>query len=101
MRPQVLRRTAKLARLEAALLVSDAALCCDGSLRSRLADATEARTLINRLNAAYEAAGTPFRLNGSPPAIGCSRSRNSPSGSASSTSARPSSRNRPLRRSRR
>lgn len=59
----VLRRTAKLARLEAALLVSDAALSPRRLAQvATLADATEARTLINRLNAAYEAAGTPFRV---------------------------------------
>ena len=58
-----LRRTAKLARLEAALLVSDAALSPRRLAQvAALADATEARTLINRLNAAYETAGTPFRV---------------------------------------
>ena len=60
---RALRRTAKLARLEAALLVSDAALSPRRLAQvTALADATEARTLINRLNAAYEAAGTPFRV---------------------------------------
>jgi segregation and condensation protein B len=58
-----LRRTAKLARLEAVLLVADSPLSPRRlALLATLADATEARTLINRLNAAYEAAGTPFRI---------------------------------------
>lgn len=57
------RRTVKLARLEAVLLVTDAALSPRRLAQlATLADATEARTLINRLNAAYEAAGTPFRV---------------------------------------
>lgn len=57
------RRTAKLARLEAVLLVTDAALSPRRLAQlATLADATEARTLINRLNAAYESAGTPFRV---------------------------------------
>ena len=52
-----------MARLEAVLLVADSPL----SPRRRaqwatLADATEARTLIARLNAAYEQSGTPFRV---------------------------------------
>ena len=58
-----LRRTPKMARVEAVLLV------CGDSLSPRklaqfatLADPTEARTLVNRLNEAYDLAGTPFRI---------------------------------------
>lgn len=57
------RRSGKLARLEAVLLVADAALSPRKLAQfALLADATEARTLVGRLNAAYEAAGTPFRV---------------------------------------
>ncbi|MGQ0636101.1 MAG: SMC-Scp complex subunit ScpB [Planctomycetaceae bacterium] len=57
------RRTAKLARLEAVLLVADAPLSPRKLAQlAVLADATEARTLIGRLNSLYEAAGTPFRV---------------------------------------
>lgn len=57
------RRSTKLARLEAALLVSDVPLSPRRLAQvATLADATEARTLINRLNAAYEAVGAPFRV---------------------------------------
>src|SRR5262249_45842525 len=57
------RRTAKLARLEATLLVADAALSPRRLAQiATLADATEARTLINRLNAAYDASASPFRV---------------------------------------
>jgi len=57
------RRTAKLARLEAVLLVADMALP-PRKLASLalLADATEARTLIARLNTVYEAGQAPFRV---------------------------------------
>jgi segregation and condensation protein B len=57
------RRTAKMARLEAVLLVADVPLSPRRLAQlATLADATEARTLINRLNAAFEQAGTPFRI---------------------------------------
>lgn len=57
------RRTPKMARLEAVLLVADAPLSPRRLAQwATLADATEARTLIARLNAAYEQAGTPFRV---------------------------------------
>jgi segregation and condensation protein B len=57
------RRTAKIARLEAVLLVADVPLSPRRLAQlATLADATEARTLINRLNAAFEQAGTPFRV---------------------------------------
>jgi segregation and condensation protein B len=57
------RRTAKMARLEAVLLVADVPLSPRRLAQlATLADATEARTLINRLNAAFEQAGTPFRV---------------------------------------
>lgn len=56
------RRTEKMARLEAVLLVADAPLPPRRIAQlATLADATEARTLINRLNAAFEQAATPFR----------------------------------------
>ncbi|HTI52436.1 MAG TPA: SMC-Scp complex subunit ScpB [Planctomycetaceae bacterium] len=61
--PANVRRSAKLARLEAVLLVADAALSPRRLAQvAMLADATEARTLINRLNTAYESVGTPFRV---------------------------------------
>src|SRR5262245_48206244 len=57
------RRTAKMARLEAVLLVADVPLSPRRIAQlATLADATEARTLICRLNAAFEQAGTPFRV---------------------------------------
>ncbi|MBS0266516.1 MAG: SMC-Scp complex subunit ScpB [Planctomycetes bacterium] len=57
------RRTPKMARAEAVLLVADAPLSPRRLAQlATLADATEARTQINRLNAAYEQAGTPFRV---------------------------------------
>lgn len=57
------RRSAKMARLEAALLVTDAPLSPRRLAQvAALADATEARTLINRLNAAYEISAAPFRI---------------------------------------
>jgi segregation and condensation protein B len=52
-----------MARLEAVLLVAGAPLSPRRLAQlATLADATEARTLINRLNAAFEQAGTPFRI---------------------------------------
>src|SRR5258707_1304344 len=57
------RRTAKMARLEAVLLVADVPLSPRRLAQlATLADATEARTLINRLNAAFEQAATPYRV---------------------------------------
>lgn len=57
------RRTPKMARLEAVLLVADSALPPRRLAQlATLADATEARTLINRLNDAYDQCGTPFRV---------------------------------------
>ena len=57
------RRTPKMARLEAVLLVADAPVSPRRLAQwATLADATETRTLIGRLNAAYEQAGTPFRV---------------------------------------
>jgi segregation and condensation protein B len=61
--PVACQRTPKMARAEAVLLVSDAPLSPRRLAQlASLADATEARTQINRLNAAYEQAGTPFRV---------------------------------------
>jgi segregation and condensation protein B len=61
--PVACQRTPKMARTEAVLLVSDAPLSPRRLAQlATLADATEARTQINRLNAAYEQAGTPFRV---------------------------------------
>jgi segregation and condensation protein B len=57
------RRTPKMARLEAVLLVADVPLSPRRLAQlATLADATEARTLINRLNAAFEQTATPFRV---------------------------------------
>jgi segregation and condensation protein B len=57
------RRTQKMARAEAVLLVADAPLSPRRLAHlAALADATEARTQINRLNSAYEQSGTPFRV---------------------------------------
>jgi segregation and condensation protein B len=52
-----------MARLEAVLLVGDTPLSPRRLAQlAMLTDATEARTLINRLNAAFEQSGTPFRV---------------------------------------
>lgn len=57
------RRNAKMARLEAVLFVADTPLSPRRlSQLATLADATEARTLIHKLNAAFEQASTPFRI---------------------------------------
>lgn len=57
------RRSARMARLEAALLVSDVAQSARRLAQmATLADATEVRTLIGKLNDAYDLAGTPFRV---------------------------------------
>ena len=60
------RRTQKMARAEAVLLVSDAA-AVSASLSGAAWQSAgrckpKARTQINRLNAAYEQSGTPFRV---------------------------------------
>lgn len=60
---ELCRRSAKMARLEAVLLVSDQAL----SLRklaqlATLADAAEAQLLVKQLNAAYDKVGSAFRV---------------------------------------
>jgi segregation and condensation protein B len=61
--PIACQRTPKMARTEAVLMVSDAPLSPRRLAQlATLADATEARTQINRLNVAYEQAGTPFRV---------------------------------------
>lgn len=58
-----LRRTPKMARVEAVLLVSAEALMPRKLTQlATLADPTEARTIVNRLNDAYDLAGTPFRI---------------------------------------
>lgn len=57
------RRNQKMARAEAVLLVSDVPLSPRRLAQlASLADATEARTQINRLNAAYEQSSAPFRI---------------------------------------
>lgn len=59
----VIRRSPQMARLEAVLLVSNAALPARKLAQlASLADATECRTLINRLNDAYDRGGTAFRV---------------------------------------
>ena len=60
---ELCRRSAKMARLEAVLLVSDQAL----SLRklaqlATLADAAEAQLFVKQLNAAYDKVGSAFRV---------------------------------------
>jgi segregation and condensation protein B len=56
-------RTPKMARVEAVLLVSDAALSTRKLVQlATLADVAEAKTLIERLNAAYDRSGSPFRV---------------------------------------
>lgn len=57
------RRSLKMARLEAVLLVSDVAQSARRLAQlATLADATEARTLIGKLNDTYDLVGTPFRV---------------------------------------
>lgn len=57
------RRSPKLARLEAVLLVTDTALSPRRLAQlATLADPTETRTLVQRLNAMYEQSGAPFRV---------------------------------------
>jgi len=56
-------RSEKMARLEAALFVAQDALPARRLAHvATLADATEARTLIKRLNEIYDTAGTAFRI---------------------------------------
>ena len=56
-------RTPKMARVEAVLLVSDAVVSSRKLVQlATLADVTEAKLLIDRLNAAYDQSGSPFRV---------------------------------------
>ena len=56
-------RTPKMARVEAALLVTDAPLSVRRLIQlATLADITEARRLVDQLNAAYDRDGTAFRI---------------------------------------
>lgn len=58
-----IRRTVKMARLEAALFVSDTPLSARKLVQhATLADVAEANQLIDRLNAAYDATGSTFRI---------------------------------------
>jgi segregation and condensation protein B len=57
------RRSPKLARLEAALIVADGALSARKLAHvAALLDVAEARQLIDELNAAYDAVGSAFRV---------------------------------------
>jgi segregation and condensation protein B len=57
------QRTPKMARLEAVLLVAGGALSARKLAQfATLADATEARTLIGRLNAVYDQSASAFRI---------------------------------------
>ncbi len=56
-------RTAKMARVEAVLLVAGTAIPPRRLAQlATLADATEARTIVGKLNAVYEQWSTPFRV---------------------------------------
>lgn len=56
-------RTAKMARVEAVLFIAGGAFSTRKlSQYATLADPTEARTLIKRLNDIYDRCGTPFRI---------------------------------------
>lgn len=56
-------RTPKMARVEAVLLVTDAALSIRRLMQlATLADVTEAKSLVDQLNAAYDKSGTAFRI---------------------------------------
>jgi segregation and condensation protein B len=56
-------RTPKMARVEAVLLVSDAALSTRKLVQlATLADVAEAKSLMERLNAAYDRSDSPFRI---------------------------------------
>ena len=57
------RRTVKMARIEAVLLVSDSAISMRRLVQlATLADVSEARELLTNLNQAYDAAGSAFRI---------------------------------------
>jgi segregation and condensation protein B len=57
------RRSNKMARLEAALLVAEHALSARKLLQhAKLADLTEVRTLVEQLNLAYDRSRTAFRI---------------------------------------
>ncbi len=59
----VRRRTPKMARLEAVLFVGDEPLSIKRLVQlATLADAEEAQELIDRLNLAYDASGSTFRV---------------------------------------
>ncbi len=59
----VRRRTPKMARLEAVLFVGDEPLSIKRLVQlATLADAEEAQELIDRLNSAYDASGSTFRV---------------------------------------
>ncbi len=61
--PHAFRRTPKMARLEAALLVANGALSTRKLTQfAMLADTTEALTLIDQLNVAYDQSRTAFRI---------------------------------------
>ncbi len=61
--PHAFRRTPKLARLEAALLVASGALSTKKLTQfAMLADTTEALTLIHQLNVAYDQSRSAFRI---------------------------------------
>lgn len=58
-----LQRSPKMARVEAVLLICGEALTPRKLAQlATLADPTEARTLVNRLNEAYDLGDTPFRI---------------------------------------
>src|SRR5262249_3044710 len=57
------QRTPKMARLEAVLMVANGALNARRLAQfATLADPTESRTLVRRLNEFYDATGTAFRI---------------------------------------
>lgn len=57
------QRTPKMARVEAVLFVADEPVPLKRLLQlATLADVTEAKELIDRLNAAYDASGSSFRI---------------------------------------
>lgn len=56
-------RTSKMARVEAVLLISDAPLTTRKLVQlATLADVAEVKSLIERLNAAYDKSSSPFRI---------------------------------------
>jgi segregation and condensation protein B len=56
-------RTPKMARVEAVLLVADGPLTTRKLVQlATLADVAEVKSLIDRLNAAYDKSGSPFRI---------------------------------------